>query len=79
MNNLKLGDWNAVCDECGLEFKASQLRRRWDGYMVCDKDYETRHPQDFVKSKADKQAVPWTRPEPQDVFITPAPADGSLL
>lgn len=57
------GDWKAVCDGCGQRFLASALRKRWDGLMVCSKDYETRQPQDFVRAKIDIQAVPFTRPE----------------
>lgn len=37
--------------------------------MVCKEDWEPRHPQDFVRAKADIQAPMWTRPEPQDTFI----------
>lgn len=63
------GDWNAVCDECGRRFRASQLKKRWDGLMVCSQDYEVRHPQDFVRAKADNQLVPWIKREVSDVFI----------
>lgn len=66
---FKLGDWNALCDVCGFKFKASKLRKRWDGLMVCNVDYETRHPQDLIRVPKDTQAVPWTRPEPADTFI----------
>ena len=65
----KLGDWNAICDECGFKFKASELRKRWDGYMVCPKDWEVRHPQDFLKGRKDDQTVAWTRPEQEDDFV----------
>lgn len=65
----KKGDWNAVCDSCGQRFKMSQLRERWDGLMVCSKDFEDRHPQDFVRAKADGQAVPVTKPESTDTFV----------
>jgi hypothetical protein len=37
--------------------------------MVCDKDWEPRQPQDFVRGVADYQAPPFTRPEPSDSFI----------
>lgn len=57
------GDWNAICDECGQRFRASQLKQRWDGLRVCPKDWETRHPQEFVRAKPDLQTVPWARPE----------------
>ena len=50
--------------------RASDLRQRWDGLKVCPDDYEPRQPQDFVRGVADYQAPPWTRPEPQDQFIT---------
>lgn len=69
-NYYVAGDWNAICDVCGFEFKASMLKKRWDGVMVCDKDYETRHPQDFLRVAKEEIAPPWTRPEPEDVFIT---------
>ena len=59
----KKGDWKVVCDVCGQRYLASALRKRWDGLMVCNKDYETRHPQEFVRARTDTQTVPWTRPE----------------
>jgi hypothetical protein len=66
---LKTGDWNAICDECGFKFKASELRKRWDGYMVCKDDFEERHPQDFLKGVPDKQNVPWARPDSDEIPI----------
>lgn len=68
-NNLKWGDWNAICDCCGFKFKASELRERWDGLMVCPEDWESRHPQDFLRVRGDNPSVPWTRPESDDEFI----------
>lgn len=64
------GDWNAVCDVCGFEFKASQLRKRWDGYRVCSKDWEQRHPQDFIRGKPERNRVPWARQETPDIFVS---------
>jgi hypothetical protein len=78
-NRYDKGDWKAICDACGREFKASRLRKRWDGYMVCSEDWEPRQPQDFVKAKADIQTPSWTRPEAQDTFVavcTPASSQG---
>ena len=57
------GTFNAICDECGFQFKASDLRVRWDGAFVCSKDWEPRHPQDFVKGRVDKQRVENARPD----------------
>jgi hypothetical protein len=59
----KHGDWNAECDVCGFEFKASQLRSRWDGLMVCRADYEPRHPSDFFRVRPEDTSVPWARPD----------------
>lgn len=63
-NHLILGDWNALCDSCGRKFKASQLKRRWDGLMVCKEDYELRHPQEFLRVQKERISVPFTRPYP---------------
>lgn len=63
------GSWNGICDVCGQKHKASNLKKRWDGLIVCPDDYEERHPQDFVRAKQDKITVPFTRPRPTDVFV----------
>ena len=65
----KPGKWKAVCDVCGFEYLNTDLKERWDGVMVCEKDFETRHPQEFGRTVIDEQSVPWSRPEPEDVFI----------
>ena len=62
------GKWKGVCDICGRIFKNTHLKKSWDGFMVCPSDWETRHPQDFVRGVADYQAPPWTRPEAPDRF-----------
>jgi len=66
---LNLGDWNAVCFECGHKFKASELIKHWQGYYVCRAHFEVRHPQDFVKGVPDNQTAPWVQPEPADTFV----------
>lgn len=58
-----LGTYNVICDTCGLKFKANQLRFTWDGYYVCAKCWEPRHPQDLVRGKYDKMTVPIARPD----------------
>lgn len=66
---LKLGDWNAICDVCGLKFKASMLRKRWDNLMVCEADYELRHPQDFLRVPKENTSPPWARPD-RDQYVS---------
>jgi len=70
------GQWKAVCDRCGAEYHAKQLRQEWTGLRVCSghgtRDcWEPRHPQEFVRGVKDKQAPPWVRPEPADVDVSP--------
>lgn len=64
------GQWNAICDRCGGNFKSGELRRTWQGFMVCAKDWEPRHPQDFVRGVKDDMTPQWTRPRPVDIFTT---------
>ena len=64
------GDFWRICDRCGKRFRQSETRKTWDGLWVCKKDFETRQPQDFVKGKADKQAVREPRPQPTDYFLS---------
>lgn len=62
------GDYSAICDVCGFKFKASTLKERWDGLKVCSKDWEARHPQEFLRVIPEQNKLVWTRPEPIDSF-----------
>lgn len=62
------GDWLIICDSCGKKIKASESKQRWDGFRVCKEDWEARHSMDFIRARADKISVPFTRPRPVDVF-----------
>src|SRR5205809_1003289 len=62
------GIHNARCDSCGLNFKSNELRKRWDGLMVCAKDYETRHPLDFLRVQNDQIAPAFVRDDPRPDF-----------
>jgi hypothetical protein len=42
------GDHWKICDVCGFKVRASQTRKRWDGMIVCRKDFEKRHEQDYA-------------------------------
>jgi hypothetical protein len=65
---FKKGDYNAICDWCGQKFKMSKLKNTWDGLLVCERDFEIRNPQDFVRSKPDPQSVPASRPDTTPTF-----------
>ena len=64
------GGWLTICDACGRKFKESELRKRWDGLMVCRGDWEVRQPQDYVRGVADIQAPPYVRPEQANRFVS---------
>ena len=68
-NHLELGKWNSICDRCGFKFKNDKLQKEWTGLMVCNECYETRHPQDLLRPPKEDSSIPWSRPEPADVFI----------
>jgi formylmethanofuran dehydrogenase subunit E len=42
------GDYLRECDVCGFEYYRSELRKRYDGAIVCFKDYEKKHERDRV-------------------------------
>lgn len=73
---LELGDWNALCYECGAKFKASDLIRHWQGYYVCRQHWEPRHPQDFARGVQDVQTPSWTQPVPADQFVVTCTLEG---
>lgn len=68
------GDWNSICYRCGRTYKASTLRREWEGFYVCSLCWEVRQPQDFVRAPPDQQSPPWTQDRPDPLwarFCTP--------
>lgn len=59
-----------ICDVCGHKYRSTVKRKRWDGLVVCPDDWETEHPQKFVRlNSVDGQAVPDPRPRPADVYV----------
>lgn len=65
-----LGDNNAICQRCQFQYKASELRKdgQNQGLWVCNKCWDARHPQDFVRAKPDDIVPAVTQPEPDDKF-----------
>lgn len=69
-NYYKPGCWNTICQLCGGKFKSDEVRKRWDGLIVCKNDWEERHILDFLRAPPERgNSVPFTAPEPADVFI----------
>ena len=73
MDKFELGKWLVLCDRCGFQRKSDQVQKTWDGFIVCSPStgktcFETRHPQEFVRTKKDDMSVSFTRPQPADTF-----------
>lgn len=68
-NYFKHGSWNVICDVCGVRYKSNEVRKRWDGLIVCQQDWEPDHPQKYLRVQSDPKQVPFIRTEPEDVFI----------
>lgn len=65
----KHGSWNVICQVCGRQFKSDQVRKRWDGFIVCPSDFEMRHDLDFIRVRPERPSIPYASPEPDDVFV----------
>jgi hypothetical protein len=62
------------CDVCGFIIRSRDAKLTWDNKVVCPEDFETRHPQDFVRGRADEEAAKGlVRPEKTD-GVAPATA-----
>lgn len=60
------------CMRCGFVRPHSQMRREWTGLLVCEQTcWDPRHPQMALRGVADHQDLPWVRPEPEPVFVSP--------
>lgn len=63
------GQYYQICDVCGFKFLSNETRLRWDNLLVCPADWETDHPQKYVRVLEDSQGVPIPRPPPEDAFV----------
>jgi hypothetical protein len=70
----KKGQWNIIDDFTGFKKKIGELKRNYNGFMVDDKGWEERHPQETLRVRGDKQNVSIVRKE-VDIFIEPITAE----
>src|SRR5574337_157488 len=59
-NWYKSGEWNVFCMVCNRKIKSGDALKRWDGLLVCQEDYENRHPMDFLRTRQERITVPFT-------------------
>jgi len=63
------GDNWAICDVCGMAFRQADLKKRWDGAVVCHQDWEVRHPQDFLRARKERISPSGhVRPDPSPKY-----------
>ena len=67
-SKYRTGEYNVICDRCGVEKKNTQVRKEWTGLIVCFDCFDYRQPQDFVRGVRDDMAVPFARPDPPDNY-----------
>lgn len=64
------GAWWVECPLCGLDVMDDDMMEMWDGRWRCKACWEPRHPQDFVRARADRIAVPgFTNSPSPDQFV----------
>jgi predicted HicB family RNase H-like nuclease len=63
------GTWRVICDVCGFEFPSDKVQKRWDGLIVCEKDFEHKHPQLSIRARRETSGVPFARVDPEDDFL----------
>lgn len=63
--------WKFTCHVCGMWYPSTEIQKRWDGLMVCPKDYETRHPQTLIKVRGERAFPDYVSKDgtDQDVFF----------
>lgn len=66
---MSKANYNAICDVCGWKMDASLLQKRWDGLMVCEKDWEPRNILDFYRPRLDAHLLPFTRPDNDGIDV----------
>jgi len=63
------GNWKVACHVCGMWFPSGEIKKRWDGLLVCDKDWETRHPQTLIKLRGETAVPTFVSKDPIDAFV----------
>ena len=62
------GAYNIIDDQTGFEVKSTDARMQWNKLLVHWSQWEARHPQDYIKGRVDRQAVPAPRPGAADIL-----------
>ena len=63
------GQYNIQCQRTGFKIKSGNTKKEWTGQSVRSQSWESRHPQDLIRSIPDRQDVPDPNPEAPDTFL----------
>jgi hypothetical protein len=61
--------WKAACHRCGFWFPSTELKKEWTGLLVCEKDFEARHPQTLIKVHGEKAFPEFVSKDGPDSFV----------
>ena len=80
LHRARVGPWRSgdhlvQCDRCGSIIYASDARKDWDGKLVCEDDWDGRHPQLDIKIPVETGGVKDARPERNLLMTKGATAD----
>lgn len=69
-------DYRAICDQCASEYKLSELRKRFDGAIVCRACWEPRHPQEHIRPRREPQPPRNVRPDREPSYAQVCTMEG---
>lgn len=59
----------AIDPASGFKVDLDQLERQWDNQLIDKRFIDKRNPQDYLRGIKDDQSLPYSRPEPPDVYV----------
>jgi hypothetical protein len=72
------GNWKVMCHVCGFYYPSGEIKKRWDGLLVCPDDYETRHPQTLRGPHRTEKPPPFISKDTDDSFTGVCDYFGSM-
>jgi hypothetical protein len=71
------GNWKVTCQVCGFQYPSGEIKKRWDGLLVCAKDHEPRHPQTLIRVPRESDPPPFTTGKEVDTYLLVCDIGGS--
>jgi len=68
--NPRLGEHNMIDDQSGRKIRSDKAVKSWDNLWTNEEDYDPKHPQLTLKSRAEKINAQPSRVRPADVEVT---------